>query len=372
MPLKLLIQADIEAVITSVENGEVLLQQAPVRRHLFYLGGVPRWIVLYVSELLSVLNQGGTLTVEVIDEAFAKIKALYLKKWDVLGNPEDSITLLAYAVSGVKVRSNAHPISGIRCSALGDKSFCLIKNDDGVIVPYALLHQVATYDLKDLNNETRIFVKCAKELIEYVDKRVYDMEPWKLWETFGAYFHTLRINALLITGRKTAKASEIFSDALVNCSFNEELFLRPTLVLNSSDALEGCKASEIGLMGHPSEKHDWLNEDIVVINAPAEKGVDVFFALKTTFNRTIVFLDQRKRVAGADLGIGRIRKLLEDARLKLDFLPKDSIIVACLFSCLLSANVKSEELPLNSTVVTKESGNVSWLIVYPPRSSTVC
>jgi hypothetical protein len=49
MPLKLLIQADIEAVITSVENGEVLLQQAPVRRHLFYLGGVPKWIVLYVS-----------------------------------------------------------------------------------------------------------------------------------------------------------------------------------------------------------------------------------------------------------------------------------------------------------------------------------
>ncbi|KAI3655415.1 hypothetical protein MP638_000215, partial [Amoeboaphelidium occidentale] len=259
-------------------------------------------------------------------------------------------------ISGLSVELTESPIAGIRWSRLRDKSICIIDQSRKVIIPYSVFLRIASSkDTSFADIPIVCFIKCVKELIEKVDKQVYDVEPWKLWEKFGAYFHALRINALLIIGVSKAKISEIFPDTLINCRLDDELLLKPTAVLHSSDALDVCSTPEIGVFGHPSEKHNWLDENIVVVNASGGKGVDIFFALKTTYGRTVVFLDQRKRVASTALSIGRINSLLNSTRLKLPFLPRDSLVIACLFNCLVSASVWSTSLPLNSIVVTKRN-----------------
>eukprot|EP00158_Paraphelidium_tribonemae_P001752 Partr_v1_DN24765_c0_g1_i1_m37133 len=52
MPMNLLTQSDVETAICSIPNEDQLLLQPAVRRHLFYLGVVSRWVTEFVLELL--------------------------------------------------------------------------------------------------------------------------------------------------------------------------------------------------------------------------------------------------------------------------------------------------------------------------------
>jgi hypothetical protein len=83
--------------------------------------------------------------------------------------------------------------------------------------------------------DSRKRFRCIKEFIGKVDDKISNEEPWKFWATFGAYFHAFRFNSLLVIGRKTTKIHALFSGALINCSFNEELVLKPTSVVYCSE-----------------------------------------------------------------------------------------------------------------------------------------
>lgn len=117
------------------------------------------------------------------------------------------------------------------------KKFTRVFDEDyRMILPYAIVHWLARIDLKDIKDESSSYlVRCIKEFIGKVDDKISNEEPWKFWATFGAYFHAFRINSLLVIGWKTAKIQELFSGALINCSFNEELVLKPTSVVYCSE-----------------------------------------------------------------------------------------------------------------------------------------
>ena len=52
VPMTLLSVSEIEDAVGALSMGSVLLGYSPVRRHLFYFGGVARWATQYIEKLL--------------------------------------------------------------------------------------------------------------------------------------------------------------------------------------------------------------------------------------------------------------------------------------------------------------------------------
>eukprot|EP00158_Paraphelidium_tribonemae_P002264 Partr_v1_DN25243_c4_g1_i1_m16678 putative Crinkler (CRN) family protein len=103
-----------------------------------------------------------------------------------------------------------------------------------------------------------------------------------LWEVFGAYYHALRINSLIIVCHSVVKVKQLFKGAIIN-GCEDEVELTPTLVMETEDKVSTDMTSRmIGRRGNYNERHDWLDEGLVVINGEGGEGVDVFFALKKT------------------------------------------------------------------------------------------
>jgi hypothetical protein len=349
MPMHLLNYADVEDVIVSVEKGYELLQYAHARKKFLRLGGVPGGIVHCASRCIKTLNQKGILTEKEIHEAFTETEVHLTTIWDKSIDKENLIKLAAYSISGVIVASKDTPIAGISWSAMQNQFLCLLDRDNRVIVPFTIFRLVAKIDLTAIEStESKYFVKCIKEFIENVDDIIFDVDPWNLWKTFGAYFHVLRINSLLLIGRKTASVRELFNAARISVSFHEDLVLKPTCVVHCKEGSGLFTSAEVKVKGSATEKQNWVEENIVVISENAANGPDVFFSMETTNGRTVVFLDQRTKFLGFGLGVQAIESVVSEARLDLEFLPEESLVLPCLFNCTITASFWRENLPVNS------------------------
>ena len=217
LPMYLLTQSDLETAISSIPYGEELLSYIPVRWHLFYLGGVPRWVTEYILRLGLVIERGrgSSLTAEVIENVFNEIKGAYVEEWGKCLSSLDFIELAAFSVSGKVITLSDKRIHGMTWARVRDSSLCLISPRYDVMIPYAIFHRVANIVLTDdtYNMAVLSFVLCVQELVREVDHRIYDKAPWQLWETFGAYFHALRINSLLIVGLSVVDVRMLFPGA---------------------------------------------------------------------------------------------------------------------------------------------------------------
>ncbi|KAI9346281.1 hypothetical protein BDR26DRAFT_916685 [Obelidium mucronatum] len=350
LPMMLLSPAEVETAVSSVTHGPSLLMQSPVRRHLFYLGGVPRWAFEYISLLLEKIQASNhvILSIEEIEESFKTIKNAYVEEWGKKLEDIDLIKLAAYSVSGIPVEKTSKVIAGMKWSRIRDSSLCLLTDNSEVLIPYAIFHRIGRLIPNNYFNAERCFIECVQGLIEKVDSLIYDKAAWALWEVFGAYFHSLRINAMLIVASPVVKLSTLFKGALVS-GCDVEVELSPMTVMEYDDKFGSTIGNEIGRKGNSSEKHDWLKDGLVVINGENGKGVDLFFGLKKRGkNEYVICLDQRKRVAGGNLGVGRIQTLLSSATIPPTALGP-VMVVPLLFSSLVSTNV--DELGSRSAVV---------------------
>ncbi|KAI9324154.1 hypothetical protein BDR26DRAFT_882302, partial [Obelidium mucronatum] len=350
LPMMLLSPAEVETAISSVTHGPSLLMQSPVRRHLFYLGGVPRWAFEYISLLLEKIQASNhvILSIKEIEESFKTIKNAYVEEWGNKLEDIDLIKLAAYSVSGIPVEKTSKVIGGIKWSRIRDSSLCLLTDNSEVLIPYAIFHRIGRLIPNNYFNAERCFIECVQGLIEKVDSLIYDKAAWALWEVFGAYFHSLRINAMLIVASPVVKLSTLFKGALVS-GCDVEVELSPMTVMEYDDKFGSTIGNKIGRKGNSSEKHDWLKDGLVVINGENGKGVDVFFGLKKRGkNKYVICLDQRKRVAGGNFGVGRIQTLLSSATIPPTALGA-VMVVPLLFSSLVSTNV--DELGSRSAVV---------------------
>ena len=356
MPMYLLTQSDVETAISFIPNGDRLLLHAPVRRHLFYLGGVPRWVTEYILRLLKEIENippDDFLTIETIENAFKTIKNLYVVAWGRSLGAINFIKLVAYAIAGQEVDEEVAVINDMSWSRVRDSSLCLLNDDHEVLIPYAILHRISEYPLHLFqDNAICCLILCIQGLIEKVDELIYDKAPWQLWEVFGAYYHALRINSLIIVDRSVVKVKQLFKGAIVN-GCEDEVELRPMLVMETEDKFSTDMSSPmIGRKGNYNERHDWLKEGLVVINGEGGEGVDVFYVLqKKSSDGYVVFTDQRKRVGGNNLGQIGVSNLLQKASIMPRILAANSTLVACLFSCVIYANVSAVDLAKNSIVV---------------------
>jgi hypothetical protein len=191
-------------------------------------------------------------------------------------------------------------------------------------------------------------------LRDHVDNVCDDVEAWEQWERFGASFHALRINALLMLGYNSVPMSW-----LVPGGGARRVKLRPMKVVRAAEQMSVSVTTILtdAITRAPFNWLDWDGVGCVVINGTSGMGIDVFFALESeheseaSLKSCILVLDQRKRVAHS-LGTASVSQLVQKA---IDSgTPKvvdgrHANLFVCLFSLLASCSAAP---PPNSTVVS--------------------
>ena len=354
IPMTLLTAAEVEQAVRALPKGDVLLGYSPIRRHLFYFGGVARWATQYIELLLKEMEKlrgSEVLSLNVIESAYKQIRQNYVEKWGTsitensLLNTSDLFYLAAFSISGRKIGMSSFR-DKISWNRLRDSSVCVIDANGRVSVPYALFNLIADSDPSDFEKEEeQAFVRTLNSLFSDVDDMVcLTPDDWQLWEVFGAHFHALRINALMILGRKKVLLRELFLGALVN-GCDQLVLLKPMEVIQTEDVLSRDLKELVGIKGHSNDKKNWIQDGWVVLNGKGGKGVDIFFCLeKASRDGQIVVTDQRKFDSKA-LGASKVHKLVKRARIT----PSS---VVCVFSCFASTRLELEEIPKESCVVS--------------------
>jgi hypothetical protein len=122
--------------------------------------------------------------------------------------------------------------------------------------------------------------------MEHVDNQVYDCEPWQLWETFGACFHTARINSFLVMGETAVNVSQLFNGGTGNPACETRVELRPMEVFRSAETLSSDLGEFVRENRNAGYCRQWIGEGeddsdagVIVINGTGGAGVDIFFSL---------------------------------------------------------------------------------------------
>jgi hypothetical protein len=372
VPMSLLSASEIEEAIGAVSMGSILLGYSPVRRHLFFFGGVARWATQYIEELLSrmkELRDNEVPSFDVFESTFRQIRDIYVRKWyrsilnQNLLKGTDFLILAAYSVSGRSV--GLYFNEEVSWARLQDSSVCLIDDSGAVSIPYALFHLIADWNPNFFVDEAyKAFVLTLKSLIEKVDNLVSDKAPWQLWEVFGAHFHALRINALIILEFREVALLDLFKGALVN-GCNQFVRLKPMYVIKAEDKFNDNLEEYVGIKGQYDDKRNWKRNGFVVLNGESGKGVDIFYCLdKSKEEGQIVITDQRKSISGT-LGASKVGLLVENARIMSS--------VVCLFSCFTASSFEQGNIPEDCCFVsysqTRAYHGAMW--VHPAASPCI-
>jgi hypothetical protein len=359
VPMNLLSAEEIESAISSIQGGLNILGYAPVMRHLFYFEGLARWTFRYVGSILQQmedLKENDVLEPKKIEACFSAIKQEYLHSWvrkvrsDHELSDKDLIYLAAHSLSGMKINSLLSFNDKLTWSRLQDSSVCLIC-DEKVTLPYPLYYFIADFDETKFDDlAMKSIITTLRSLIDKVDSLIYDKPLWELWERFGAHFHALRINSLLLLGNSEVRVSQIFEGALLN-DCNHVVRLKPMLVMETEEVFSENIGVEVGTRGFPNHTKNWVDDGWIVINGERGKGVDLFFCLERVDSPGIVVItDQRKRIPGY-FGMKRIKAIVNKAKIVPKFHENVSMI-ACIFSCFSQTDLKFNQIPSESCLVS--------------------
>jgi len=345
VPLTLLSSQAMEDVVRSNADMQAQLVSPDFRRKLFFLGGIPRPSVKFA------------LGRETFDSVWSEY---VVQKWTHITeglNSAELLRLVAVAVSGMQIQPADN--SGIKNHTWGrlfEEGMCLPLDDGQLGIPYCVFRLAAGIDGRTI---AELPAKCLTQNLQYlrdhVDNVLFVVEPWQLWEKFGACFFAMRVNALLLLGSATVPFSWLCLHAAMNgCNYNVEL--RAMEVHAIEDPLSAAFPKTV------NEKKDhrllnWLTGDggvwYCLINGTRGRGVDVFSALPLAGagGGVLLYLDQRKVEAKA-LGALTARNLLAKADIVPNCLPANSKVVRGLFSLLSSFNQQTDQLPKDTFVLS--------------------
>lgn len=96
LSMNLLTPVEVQRVIETEKYGEHLLSLSCVRRHLFFLGGVPRWCMIFINELQSKIadRHDPTPTITEAQDAFNFTRSLYIDGWAGMLEQGDFLKLI--------------------------------------------------------------------------------------------------------------------------------------------------------------------------------------------------------------------------------------------------------------------------------------
>jgi hypothetical protein len=386
VPLHLLPSRDAEAAIASRADLEQYLASAVFRRQLFFLGGVPRFLVEFGN---NVGRLGETPSSDAIVGAAAAVWSERVKRAWVM-DARSYVKLVAYSIAGVGVLPDAVPGIGAHPKGelaqdlhfnfhwrhLADMGLCTLDELDNahsiVGIPYCVF-RIAS-DLHDHEVEgvvEKALLQNLQWLGKHVDSVTYELEPWQLWERFGACFHAMRINSLIIVrgDKDPVPFSMVCSGASINgCAYN--VLLRPMRVMEIDAEFGVDLKACVSEKGNVSHQVNWLMEGWVLLNGAGGTGVDIFFALcLEDGSGHLVCSDQRKREAGS-FGAKRAETLWRKAHQIPACLSASSKVIVGLFSMFPSYNRATDSLPDDCFVVSfREHQNYHACLVLHPASS---
>jgi hypothetical protein len=377
IPMSLLDTRSAESMLDSNGKSRVLLSSIICRRHVFFLGGVPRFVEQYAKAILGRNFEGKpdlndeSLLKRALDHVFTNFVH---RAWIFKGSRPE-LLLVAYALCGRAVKPDDVPGIAVGMKAgrdivypdhlnwrqLSDTGVCLLVQREKkyyVHVPYNVMGSCGAFD-PELSFSEKLFVRSIEALCTNVDAHLFALEPWQLWERFGACFHALRINALLVVNgvnEMVCPLSDVFAGSKMDDTFEElEVKLRPVKLLSTSDEFSTSLPRKLK-RPFSNDRFDWL-EDIqdglpfscVVINGTNGQGVDVLFALKKAIgNGYYVVTDQRKRVAVNSISARALDELVNKASIVPACVGADSEAIVGIFNAFPQ---QIAELPKNSFFV---------------------
>ena len=367
VPMPFLTPHDAFVAISS-SSKKALLSSEAFRRYLFHLGGLPRAIV----EFTLGCEEGGPK--EVMRSSFARAVNRYLQRiW--LTDVQSQLKLIAYALSGITVDTERVPGIGGRDRETGDLNYsfnwrkladiglCLLEPtaDDEeslyVRLPYWILYHVSKVYEQDVKTVAeKCLISNLKWLVTHVDEVMYDVEPWQSWVAFGAVFHALRMNSLILLGYSNIPLCQLFSGSrMKGCNYTVELV--PATVMQAAEKM--CKEIPATLREHGNEQHvfHWLQtseEGIrpVVINGSGGEGVDVFFALKVSGRSCYIIVQDQRKYSATTLGTAYLRSLYDKANIVPQCAGQGAKVVVGLFSQFPRCSVAEHDLPQDCFVVS--------------------
>jgi len=192
-------------------------------------------------------------------------------------------------------------------------------------------------------------------LHRHVDDVLYDLEPWQLWEKFGACFFALRVNAFLLLGHTSVSFLEVCPGAVTR-GCNYDVKLGPMCVHTIEEAIS-AELPNVVTDKDTCRRIPWIVGDDgirhVLINGTSGTGVDCSSAhwLAHSSDQVLLVLDQRKRVA-TSLGPAVANALLEKALVIPSSLPMGSKVVRGHFSLLSSFDHQYEQLQEDTFVLS--------------------
>jgi hypothetical protein len=386
VPLHLLPPRDAEAAIASRADLEQYLASAVFRRHLFFLGGVPRFLVEFGN---NVGRLGDSPNSDKIVGAAAAVWSERVKRAWVM-DARSYVKLVAYSVAGVGVLPDAVPGIGahpkgelvqeldftFRWRHLADMGVCTLDELDKthfiVGIPYCVFRIASgLYDHEVEGAVEKALLQNLQWLDKHVDSVTYELEPWQLWEKFGACFHAMRINSLIIVrgDKDPVPFSLVCSGASVNgCAY--DILLRPMRVMETDAKFGVDLKASVPEKENLSHHVNWLTEGWVLLNGSGGTGVDIFFALcLADGSGHVVCSDQRKREAGS-FGAKRAENLWGKAHQIPLCLSTNSKVIVGLFSMFPSYNRATDSLPDDCFVVSfREHQDYHGCLVLHPASS---
>jgi hypothetical protein len=208
-----------------------------------------------------------------------------------------------------------------------------------VQVPYALFVKIANLTIAESDeiktSEQQAFVETVIELHRSIDALLYDLQPWQLWEKFGAYFYALRINSFLILGKSCVALGVFLSGAEVATDISDvEIKLAPAKVFVCQNTFGAKTTSQIYRQRNLLEVVDWIQTGCIALNGDSGEGVDIFFAERNFIdNKPVVFLDQRKRVHGK-FHPSTAKTCFAKLAICPEFLKQDALIVRGVMNCI--------------------------------------
>ena len=335
-------------------HGEILSNDF-VRRHVFELGGVPRFITQYAEKVLSLEHHSKANC----DKVFNDVVGEFLERAWSFSSDSDRIRLVAFALSGKKVELGGNPgISveigeksvSLKWRQMADLGFCLIQ-DGNVHVSYWLVRFVR--ECSGVSVVEEAFVESIQWLCDEVDSYVFGLDAWQSWERFGACFHALRINVLLVVEKKTSLVvplEKLFVGSR-NLLSKVKVVLIPMTVVRVEEQHGVELPQMVTKVENYREEVDWTKGGVVCVNGSGGKGVDIFFALQRSDGKgTIVVVDQRKRVGTKSVSDKGLCAMVESARVVPECLAGSRVdVVVCVFHLFASS---VGELESNCVVVS--------------------
>lgn len=359
------------------------LRSEVFRQCLFSVGDIARNVVEFAVEAKGGASRAsGQLSAERLTMIRRRVEASNNGQWSALLSARSLLRLAAFSLSGLHIPDPsllpcpAIPIketSGqeqlLTWQQLADRGLLQLEDVDcgfRVAIPNIVIRQCAAYyrglsdaDYRAWDASEIAFLKSVCAVQELADARL--LQPWQPWEHFGAIFHCLRINSLLVLERTTVDIRSLFRGSRMDGLHGDmRVVLAPAYVLESEDAL----GPELDLTAVREKSNALFQVNLfqerdncpVVMNAGNAEAVDVFIMFRTEASGAyVLFMDQRKRDS-TSVTTGQLKKFhAHMLRMRPGNPTTDSItVITGVFSALAGYGKRAVKVPAGSLVFTRD------------------